>query len=162
SEHRLLLFRIFDRYLVPLYGQYLESVNAYLAGNGILPNLHYVPVRARPASPGVALPRGPAARADDGRGARRGAGDGGDGDGGFGLDLENGPRSAAGGRGANRAGAGSDTGTGASREGERPSPGPGGAARDAANDAFQQMRHLLAGRRQLLGKLGGGGGGGGG
>jgi hypothetical protein len=31
-------------------------------------------------------------------------------------------------------------------------------AREAANDAFQQMRHLLAGRRQLLGKLVGGSG----
>src|SRR5688572_2804406 len=50
GEHRQLLFRTFERHLMPLYGSFVESVNTYLSRNGVLPNLHYVPVRARPAS----------------------------------------------------------------------------------------------------------------
>ena len=49
GEHRSLLFRTFERHLMPLYGGFIESVNTYLSRNGVLPNLHYVPVRARPA-----------------------------------------------------------------------------------------------------------------
>ncbi|WP_290885534.1 DUF1631 family protein, partial [Arenimonas sp.] len=56
GEHRSLLFRTFERHLMPLYGGFIESVNTYLSRNGVLPNLHYVPVRARPAS-------GPSAKA---------------------------------------------------------------------------------------------------
>ncbi|WP_374601228.1 DUF1631 domain-containing protein [Arenimonas sp.] len=120
AEHRALLYRTFERHLSPLYGSFIESINTYLSRNGVLPNLHYVPVRARP----TATTTGPA------KAARGGAGDGASGDARGGTS--------GGGRGA---------------QGEGPAAG---------EDSFQQMRHLLAGRRQLLGKLVGGGTGGGG
>ncbi|WP_152560480.1 DUF1631 family protein, partial [Arenimonas donghaensis] len=49
-------------------------------------------------------------------------------------------------------GAGADAGGGGGPTG----PGPGAGTSSAGDDSFQQMRHLLAGRRQLLGKLVGG------
>ncbi|MDY0022607.1 DUF1631 family protein, partial [Arenimonas caeni] len=59
GEHRALLYRTFERHLAPLYGTFIESINTYLSRHGVLPNLHYVPVRARPA----AAQTGPARRA---------------------------------------------------------------------------------------------------
>src|SRR5690606_20012514 len=50
AEHRALLYRTFERHLAPLYGAFVESINTYLARTGVLPNLHYVPVRARPTA----------------------------------------------------------------------------------------------------------------
>jgi len=117
GEHRALLYRTFERHLAPLYGGFVESINTYLARNGVLPNLNYVPVRARP----VAKPRPEGAAGQAG---------------------------GAGGGGAGGAGSGGGSGGGGSL-------GLGGGA--GAEDSFQQMRHLLAGRRQLLGKLVGGG-----
>lgn len=119
AEHRALLYRTFERHLSPLYGSFIESINTYLSRNGVLPNLHYVPVRARPS----ATTTGPAK-------ARTAPGD------------ETAPAATA------ASGAGSGPGSGGGE------PGPAG------DDSFQQMRHLLAGRRQLLGKLVGGGSGG--
>lgn len=119
AEHRALLYRTFERHLSPLYGSFIESINTYLSRNGVLPNLHYVPVRARPS----ATATGPAK-------ARTAPGD------------ETAPAATA------AAGAGSGPGSG------------GGEPGSAGDDSFQQMRHLLAGRRQLLGKLVGGGSGG--
>ena len=46
-ESRLLLFRAFDRNVMALYGRLVEAVNAELAHGGVLPTLQYVPVRAR-------------------------------------------------------------------------------------------------------------------
>ncbi|GGA67113.1 hypothetical protein GCM10011521_01540 [Arenimonas soli] len=126
TEHRALLYRTFERHLSPLYGAFIESINTYLARNGVLPNLHYVPVRARP----TATNTGPAK-------AKGGPGD----------------EPAAGEAGTARSGGGSGAGTGGGH-------GHGGGS-PAGEDSFQQMRHLLAGRRQLLGKLVGGGAGGG-
>ncbi|GAB2662305.1 DUF1631 domain-containing protein [Arenimonas aestuarii] len=125
TEHRALLYRTFERHLSPLYGAFIESINTYLARNGVLPNLHYVPVRARP----TATVTGPA-KATGGPGEE----------------------SAAGTAGGARAGDGTGTGTGGTSGGG----GQGGGV-PAGEDSFQQMRHLLAGRRQLLGKLVGAG-----
>ncbi|HQZ30319.1 MAG TPA: DUF1631 domain-containing protein [Arenimonas sp.] len=160
GEHRLLLFRTFERHLMPLYGTFIESVNTYLSRNGVLPNLHYVPVRPRAAAPGaVSADRRPkpaaeaargAAGAPDAAGARNGAGAGAatGQPGGTGA-----PGGAAGGMGgAPGAMAGMPGGAGSGPVGV---PG-GGQEGGAPEDAFQQMRHLLAGRRQLLGKLVGG------
>ena len=174
SEHRLLLFRTFERHLMPLYGGFIESVNTYLSKNGVLPNLHYVPVRARPASaaapvsprkanpaveaatPGLSSPNAGITAATYSGGAGSGASGG-----------------SAGGAGSH-AGSGAGVGTGEARgqsgysygaAGNSGRGGPGGTGDMAASvaqdntateDAFQQMRHLLAGRRQLLGKLVGG------
>ncbi|HLS83176.1 MAG TPA: DUF1631 domain-containing protein [Arenimonas sp.] len=171
SEHRLLLFRTFERHLMPLYGSFVESLNTYLARNGVLPNLQYVPVRVRPGSQAPAAatppPRRPGGRGgseDDGAiglagaeirsesrggggGAGLGLGLGGGGAGGGAARAGTGPaRAAAPGGGSTGAGAAAATGGVAS------GGLPGG---DAAQDAFTQMRQLLAGRRQLLGKLSG-------
>nr|WP_232116575.1 DUF1631 family protein [Luteimonas sp. XNQY3] len=48
-EHdaRLLLYRIFDRVVMPGYVRVLERLDAQLADDGILPSLTFVPMRAR-------------------------------------------------------------------------------------------------------------------
>lgn len=46
-ESRLLLFRAFDRNVMTLYGRLVEAINAELASGGVLPTLQYIPVRAR-------------------------------------------------------------------------------------------------------------------
>ena len=171
GEHRVLLFRTFERHLMPLYGTFIESINTYLSRNGVLPNLHYVPVRPRAASPtmvpaerrpktaGDGAARGAPPSPDGGRG---GAGPGAPAGGRAGGPASPGaagasaaapggmPGSPAGGMAAGIPGGAAGTGPGA------PSGGTGTQEADASDDAFQQMRHLLAGRRQLLGKLVGG------
>ena len=160
GEHRLLLFRTFERHLMPLYGTFIESVNTYLSRNGVLPNLHYVPVRPRAAAPGaVSADRRPKPAAEAARGAA-GAPDAASARNGAGAGAATGqpggtgaPGGAAGGMGGAPGGmAGMPGGAGSGPVGV---PG-GGQEGGAPEDAFQQMRHLLAGRRQLLGKLVGG------
>ena len=103
GEHRLLLFRTFERHLMPLYGTFIESINTYLSRNGVLPNLHYVPVRPRSASPQAISPdKRPKAAAD---GAARGA-----------------PGGAGGAGGPGGTGGGTGGGQGHKRQGERPDP----------------------------------------
>ena len=46
-ELRLLFFRAFDQQVMPVYGTLVEQLNAGLALRGVLPTLQYVPVRAR-------------------------------------------------------------------------------------------------------------------
>ena len=46
-QARLLFFRAFERQVMPLYGHLVEAVNNELARGGVLPNLQYVPIRAR-------------------------------------------------------------------------------------------------------------------
>ncbi|WP_460714719.1 DUF1631 family protein [Lysobacter terrae] len=48
-QPRLELFRCFDHYALNGYAQLVEAMNAMLARENILPNLAYVPIRARPA-----------------------------------------------------------------------------------------------------------------
>lgn len=50
EEHRLMFFKIFEKQVMPMYGNLIESVNNYLAKNNVLPNLQYIPIRARPKS----------------------------------------------------------------------------------------------------------------
>ncbi|MFY2763640.1 DUF1631 domain-containing protein [Arenimonas sp. MALMAid1274] len=184
GEHRLLLFRTFERHLMPLYGSFVESVNTYLSKNGVLPHLHYVPVRPRSATPGAVTDRrrpAPAGSAADAPPTPKALGVSPGGLGG-GARPAAGPGPAAAGAGAGYPGVATGGNVGAA--GGSPGPGrpgmdgsegvgpgsPAGAARPAmgsqaattaqeagaAEDAFLQMRHLLAGRRQLLGKLVGG------
>lgn len=149
AEHRALLYRTFERHLSPLYGTFIESINTYLSRNGVLPNLHYVPVRARPtATTTPAKPRqGPA-----GDTATRAAADGAEG--------AEGTAAGRGGMGGTAGPGGSGSGAGAAAGGPGGSSsavgGAVGGTSGASDDSFQQMRHLLAGRRQLLGKLVGG------
>ena len=46
-QARLLFFRAFERQVMPVYGNLVESINVELARGGVLPNLQYVPIRAR-------------------------------------------------------------------------------------------------------------------
>jgi hypothetical protein len=151
GEHRLLLFRTFERHLMPLYGTFIESINTYLARNGVLPNLHYVPVRPRAMAPPPPDKR-PKPAAEAARGAPGGPRPPG----------AEGPFAGMPGAGQ----AGMPGGMPGAPAGGMPGAGqagmPGGPQASAggqdsgSEDAFQQMRHLLAGRRQLLGKLVGG------
>ncbi|MGH8107261.1 MAG: DUF1631 domain-containing protein [Arenimonas sp.] len=50
EEHRLMFFKVFEKQVMHLYGNLIESINNYLAKNNVLPNLQYVPIRARPKS----------------------------------------------------------------------------------------------------------------
>jgi hypothetical protein len=51
-EHSVLLFRQFDRVVMLTIGPFFDAINNYLVQQRILPNLHFVPVRARPQSRG--------------------------------------------------------------------------------------------------------------
>ena len=53
-ETRLLLYRQFDKVAMAHFPALLETLNARLAGDGILPHLSFVPVRTRPGTPGLA------------------------------------------------------------------------------------------------------------
>ena len=50
EEHRQLFFRTFDRNVMPLYGHLVDAINTYLAKEGVLSHLQYVPVRIRPGN----------------------------------------------------------------------------------------------------------------
>lgn len=174
GEHRALLYRTFERHLSPLYTTFIESINTYLSRHGVLPNLNYVPVRARP----TATTTGPAKRptGETAGGTAAGAGGGpGSGGGGAGAAGPGGPGGSGGpgggsgggtatgggpGGGAGGAagvyGAGAGGTAGRAGAGGGPAGGGYGGGETGGEDSFQQMRHLLAGRRQLLGKLVGG------
>jgi hypothetical protein len=66
EEHRLIFFRTFDRQVMPMYGHLVESINSYLAKKGVLPYLQYVPVRARPTAQGSDKDMSPVAKAERG------------------------------------------------------------------------------------------------
>jgi len=46
-EHRQLLFRQFDRHVMGDYQRIVETVNAFLVNQGLLPNLAYLPARLK-------------------------------------------------------------------------------------------------------------------
>jgi Protein of unknown function (DUF1631) len=50
TENRALFFKAFEKQMLLLYGPLVESINTYLAKNGVLPSMQYVPIRARPSS----------------------------------------------------------------------------------------------------------------
>lgn len=50
TELRLLLYRQFDKVAMSQYPALLDTLNASLADDGILPHLNFVPVRLRPAT----------------------------------------------------------------------------------------------------------------
>ncbi|WP_281166665.1 DUF1631 family protein [Arenimonas oryziterrae] len=196
EEHRLMFLRAFDRQVMPMYGSLVEAVNTFLAKNGVLPHLQYVPLRARPASQGYTaekpLEAPPADRPAQAGGSPHGGVPGQAGGETLGLSLEPVHRGQPSARGDYRAGSGvastggdpanapdpgfletgrtgpashpsrQPTATGAPADGWGAGPvsGPGSAGPAAgpgegnAEENFQLMRQLLAGRRQLLGKLG--------
>ena len=46
-EVRLVFYRSFERHVMPSFGSLVEIINGDLARNGVLPNLKYIPLRAR-------------------------------------------------------------------------------------------------------------------
>lgn len=56
TEHRVLLYRLFERQMLLEYGRLLDALNNHLIKNSILPGLQYMPFR----SPGSATGRGAA------------------------------------------------------------------------------------------------------
>ena len=166
SEHRVLLYRLFERQMLVEYGRLLEALNNHLIKNGVLPGLQYMPFR----SPATPQPR-PGAKPADAR-----SNDAGD-------DART---SASADRGAGRStgsmpayGRTSGTmpaygrppgGTGAARDGgdaEVPLPwllpgetqawAPSSPTASAAPlPEFNQIRDLLTSRRTMLSKLSGG------
>ena len=175
EEHRQLFFRTFDRNVMPIYGHLVETVNTYLAKEGVLSHLQYVPVRIRPGTPGLK----PAEIPGDATAAARVQASASNTQG-LSFDPSPSERSARavmrGGPaaaendilglparevgvspnyGANGAGGGAG-GPGGGYGGAAQSAPAGGGARapvEPDENQFQMMRQLLAGRRQLLGKL---------
>jgi hypothetical protein len=50
SEHRVLLYRLFERQMLVEYGRLLEALNNHLIKHGVLPGLQYMPFRS-PTAP---------------------------------------------------------------------------------------------------------------
>lgn len=59
-DARLTLYRQFDKIAMAHYPALLDTLNTRLAGDGILPHLSFIPVRVRPATPGLARAAEPA------------------------------------------------------------------------------------------------------
>jgi hypothetical protein len=150
NEHRLLLFRNFDKQVMGAYGELIEQLNASLARGGILPNLQYVPLRVRRAG-GQSSPAAAANRQEPAQEAQ-------------GQPAATASTSAQPSR-AGRAqpfslnslqGSFFYTGEGggqAQPATEGPAASGAEGTLDYAEEGFQMLRRLLDGRRQLLGKL---------
>lgn len=135
ASTRLLLFRAFDQQLISHYPGLLDAMNALLAQEGILPELSYVPIRKRRQL------QNPAADVDPG------------------IDdvLPQVDRRTAARRGGDKRGSG-DGGRRASDRPLRSYTAWLGEATDTLEpdeqrNAFDLLRELLTGRRELLGKL---------
>ncbi|HEX5757155.1 MAG TPA: DUF1631 family protein, partial [Arenimonas sp.] len=136
-EHRVLLYRTFERNLSPVYTGFVEAINSSLARNGVLPHLQYIPIRVRAPAPNQAAANARPRRSDAPTGPTDEA-----------AKTDKPTASASLGLGG-AAGAGQGADTRLPRDLATSSP-----ASQGDQDAFQLMRQLLAGRRQLLGKLG--------
>jgi len=157
---RLLLYRSFEKMVMRDYGSLVEQLNGDLARNGVLPNLQYVPVRARRTAQ-------TAQAADPNR--TDGAVD-------HGLKLSEIPAAQPAPAPAPAAAGTADSAAGAARPPRQdprgyktPSETRAEQARQAAqllmqvaathggalasDEGYAVLRQLLSGRRQLLGKL---------
>ncbi len=163
EEHRLLFFKTFEKQVMPMYGNLIESVNNYLAKNNVLPNLQYVPIRARPKLQSASVEKA-GERTEQSTNGPAGSGAT------LTLEDENYQGSAASkssnaaqtdaGRQAGRA---AGTGGGLSIRGNISGNNNPDNRNSAANDrestgeldeaSFNMMRQLLGSRKQLLGKL---------
>lgn len=75
QDSRLDLFRVFDQQVMLGYAQMVEAMNALLARENVLPNLSFVPLRARPtAAPSSEAAAVDAARREPAPEPRRGPG----------------------------------------------------------------------------------------
>lgn len=169
SEHRQLLFRQFDRLVLQFLSPFFEMVNNYLIKEKLLPHLTFVPVRSKPSAQqpkllnesGKAAKQGerrPAATVDPAAPAMTPAA----------AAAANQPQSPVTGSAISneqRAAAGEtpqrplDSAVPAAPltgwPGHHPEATAAGDPQD--QEMFDVLRQLLAGRRSLLGKLGGSG-----
>ena len=162
-EHRVLLYRLFERQMLLEYGGLLEVLNNHLIKNGVLPGLQYMPFRSPSAGQRRAESADSADSADDPRStgeqpattssspppaAARGAG----------------KRAAAGATG--RAPQPSSTNPFLQNDPDAPlpwllpgeathAPQAGAAMGNVSMPVFEEIRDLLASRRSTLGKLSG-------
>jgi Protein of unknown function (DUF1631) len=162
DEHRALFFKAFEKQLLLIYAPLVESLNTYLGQHGVLPSMHYVPVRARPS---LNTPSSTAESADGTKSAAKKSGA----EHSSGAGSSNKPDSSSptfrGGTyptGAETKTNGDDKSTAATNGAATSAINqkPSGAINPVssteqmlAEDAFQQMRQLMASRKQLLGKL---------
>jgi len=65
AEHRVLLYRLFERQMLQEYGRLLEALNNHLIRHGVLPGLQYMPFRSPASSAGGANRRPPTKPEDD-------------------------------------------------------------------------------------------------
>jgi Protein of unknown function (DUF1631) len=176
DEHRAIFFKTFEKQLLLLYAPLVESINAYLAKNGVLPSMQYVPVRPRAniatgdeskekssdgktdksdKISGESTGGDASARDENASGAAKTSFRGGAYPTGMPdntiADVNQAPKQ------TNTTAAGNDKSTAA--KGTH-NPGASGQIKAVssteqmlAEDAFQQMRQLMASRKQLLGKL---------
>lgn len=134
ASTRLLLFRAFDQQLISHYSAVVEAANGLLIREGILPELSYVPIRKRPQL------QNPAAADDAAHDV-----------------LPQVERREAARREADAA----QSGDGGRRASDRPlrsytswmGESSDALAPEEQRDAFELLRELLSGRRELLGKL---------
>jgi Protein of unknown function (DUF1631) len=171
TENRALFFKAFEKQMLSLYAPLVESINTYLAANGVLPSMQYVPIRARPASqtPEVSKANTKDTAAADtessatktpsgGSELTQNATSGSFRGGAYPNGMPNGETSDQPPIGSSANTAHSDTRSAASSKNERASSysniSPVSSTEQMlAEDAFQQMRQLMASRKQLLGKL---------
>jgi hypothetical protein len=148
---RLLMYRAFEKNVMRDFGSLVEQINGDLARHGVLPNLQYVPVRARRTAQNAEVAR-----------------TGGAGDSKLKLDEAPAPSPAA---------TAAEAAAAASRPPSRLPQGYKSAAEEraekarqalallkqvaethggalASDEGYAVLRQLLGGRRQLLGKLG--------
>ena len=125
AEVRLLLYKQFEKVAMPHYPALLDTLNARLAEDGILPRLSFVPVRMRPATDATAE----ASRA---------------------VDLSGSPAVPS---GSNTGRASATTAPHPQGEHGAAHPAPAPASPKPRLDAFAVLQDLLARRRVLLAKL---------
>jgi hypothetical protein len=131
---RLLFYRAFDRQIMPVYGNLAERLNVELARRGVLPTLQYVPVRAR--------------RVEQKPGMQSGTGD--IGDHGLSLAMTDAERTA---RKDLRLRGADPVAQQAVQQAAELLLSISHAGDLASDRGFDLLKQLMAGRRQLLGKL---------
>jgi hypothetical protein len=157
ADVRLMMYRAFERQVMRDYGSLIEQLNNDLARNGVLPNLQYVPVRARRTEQNAGGTRGPRVGntaglqlADAAAAIPTGKSAGAPSSGDVAASGARPPRQDARGPKAN-----TDNRADQARQAAQlmlaMAATNGGAL--ASDEGYSVLRQLLAGRRQLLGKL---------
>ncbi|UHQ24153.1 DUF1631 domain-containing protein [Lysobacter sp. 5GHs7-4] len=73
QEAKLDLYRVYDQHVMTGYAQLVETMNALLARENVLPSLSFVPIRARPTAQNVERGEDPRRERDDNGRTPRGA-----------------------------------------------------------------------------------------